>query len=68
MVPKLIVMPMDTLFDRFHQGGSLRSDQALDQTDQRDVVHTLNREVTEEANPVQTSVRASQAADTGSSN
>jgi hypothetical protein len=47
MVPKLIVMPMDTLFDRFHQGGLHRSDEALEQTAQRDDVHTLNSEMTE---------------------
>lgn len=47
MVPKLIVMPMDTLFDRFHQGGSHRSDEALEQTAHRYDVHTLNSEMTE---------------------
>ncbi|MCP3778859.1 polysaccharide deacetylase family protein [Paenibacillus sp. MZ03-122A] len=47
MVPKLIVMPMDTLFDRFHQGDSHYSDEALEQTTQRDDVHILNSEMTE---------------------
>lgn len=47
MVPKLIVMPMDTLFDRFHQGDLHRLDEALEQTAQRDDVHTLNSEMTE---------------------
>lgn len=47
MVPKLIVMPMDTLFDRYHQADSHCSDEALEQTAQRDDVHILNSEMTE---------------------
>ncbi|WP_311079438.1 polysaccharide deacetylase family protein [Paenibacillus polymyxa] len=47
MVAKLIVMPMDTLFDRYHQGDSHCSDEALEQTAQRDDVHILNSEMTE---------------------
>lgn len=67
MIPKLIVMPIDTLFDRFQPGDSHRADQAFDPTDQRDVVHTLNSEMIEEGDPMYASIRASQTADTGSS-
>lgn len=47
MVPKIIVMPLDTLFEHFHQGDSHRSNEALEQTAQRDDVHALNSELTE---------------------
>lgn len=50
MVPKMIVMPIDTLFDRFWSGDSYHTDQGQSKTD-----------------PIQETVRASQAADTRSS-
>ncbi|MCC3378864.1 polysaccharide deacetylase family protein [Paenibacillus farraposensis] len=66
IVPKLILMPIDTLLDRFQQGDPNRTDQVCDPTHQGDVAPMLHREVKEEVNSIQTTARASQAADTGS--
>ncbi|MGW8959591.1 polysaccharide deacetylase family protein [Paenibacillus sp. NPDC055715] len=67
MVPKMIVMPIDTLFDRFWLGESYHTDQGQSKTDPRDAAHILHSGVSKEANPIQETVTASQVADPGSS-
>jgi peptidoglycan-N-acetylglucosamine deacetylase len=52
MVPKMIVMPIDILFDRFHQGGPYQADQTPGQANQRDVAHMLQGEVNDEASSI----------------
>ncbi|MEC0182905.1 polysaccharide deacetylase family protein [Paenibacillus peoriae] len=52
MVPKMIVMPIDTLFDRFHEEGPYPIDQTPGQANQRDVAHMLQSEVNDEVSSI----------------
>ncbi|ASR46370.1 polysaccharide deacetylase family protein [Paenibacillus kribbensis] len=52
MVPKLIVMPIDTLFARFHQREAYQADSALGQTNQLGAAHVLHGEVNDEVSSI----------------